>query len=49
VLGLGELCGELDASGELILCTMRLRQSKLEPLRGELNPVRAREISELLD
>lgn len=38
VLGLGELWGELEVSGELILCTMRLRQSKLEPLIGELNP-----------
>lgn len=25
-------------SGELILCTMRLRQSKLDPLIGELKP-----------
>lgn len=38
MLGLGEFRGEDDASGELILCTMRLRQSKLEPLIGELKP-----------
>lgn len=37
-LGLGEFMGEFDASGELILCTIRLKQSKLEPLIGELNP-----------
>lgn len=36
-MALGEFWDELDVSGELILCTIKLRQSKLEPLMGELN------------
>lgn len=32
-------------SGELILCTIKLRQSKLEPLMGELNPEKMESMS----